>query len=682
MSQPKVLLPGLQIDSPLANPQASNFRPPWPPPDDFPVVINADGEVVSRYGDPSWNLAPWAGHALTVGFGDGTTRGTKLSAGNAALLRRIAAWWLYGPRAVQAASTLAQKVICIKPLFAVCTEARVLASDLRRYPKLIEQVASRLRKSEARKIFAQLHDLWTVRETLGFELLDQAGLMHLSGLLPDHESTQTAYIPPRIWTYQVLRLRECIDDYLAHRDEVEACYRFCLEAYAKNAGSLAHAFNGMKKWHVPFHAPMPAGYVTKHGRHFYGRFRNTAERYGIDGLLNRWVDFTDATGIGAFSHYLSLVSRVGLAYILNFSLMRVDEGSQLRAGCHSIESDSLGDEIHMLSTGTSKTLEDKDARWIVSPSVEVAIQAMTSVARLRTKAAKHDPRLRLDPSEIRDPMLQARAHEPWLSTSFGSNALDHKTRKKCVSYGDFFINYPRLFDLERLRITEEDLVIARRMTFGLDPKRYAVGKPWPLSWHQLRRTGACNMLSTGIVSESSLQYQLKHAAVAMSRYYGQNYYKLKGLLDEEAREFFVRQMYETLAREFKALEDDRFVSPHGAKRKAQILEPINERDHRALVKDCEMGRVSYRETFLGGCAKPAPACPLGGISNISGCMGHGRVGACEWVLLDRTKRPVIEKLRKIFRGQLRQAPEGSLLKASLEASVESAERAIHVIDTV
>lgn len=682
MSQPKILLPGLQIDSPLVSPQASNFRPPWPPPDDFPIVINADNEIVSRCGDHSWDLSLWAGRALKLNFGDGATRGTKLSGENAALLRRVAVWWLYGPRAVQEASTLVQKIRNIKPVFAVCTEAGVLASDLRKFPKLIEQLASRLVGSEARKVLAQLHDLWTVRETLGFELLDQAGLMQLSSLLLGYESTQTAYVPPRIWTYQVLRLRECIDDYLAHRDKVEACYRFCLQAYATNAMGLENAFNGIKKWHVPFHTTMPAGHVTKEGIRYYGRFKITAERYGIDALLARWVNFTDATGIRAFSHYLSLISQVGLAYTLNFSLMRVDEGAQLRVGCHSVEHDSVGDDIHLLSAGTSKTTKDQDARWIVSPSVGAAIEAMTSVARLRMEAAKHDPRLNLSSLDIGRPLLQVRAHEPWLPAAFASNSIGRGLRKRYVGYSDFLVAHPRLFDMDCLRITEDDLALARRMTFGLDQEKFAVGKPWPLSWHQLRRTGACNMLSSGMVSESSLQYQLKHVSVAMSRYYGQNYYKLTALLDEEAREFFVRQMYDALAREFRALQDDRFVSPHGAKRKAQILEPINEKSHRSLVKDGEQGRINYRETFLGGCAKPGPACPLGGISNISGCMGHGSEGACEWVLLDRMKRPVIENLRRILQGQLKQAPEGSPLRASLEASLESAERAIHVNDTV
>ncbi|MDW3821666.1 hypothetical protein [Klebsiella quasipneumoniae] len=52
---------GLGIDSPLAIPDAPNYRPPcWPPQRDWPVIIDAAGQVVSRWGDAIWRLDPWA----------------------------------------------------------------------------------------------------------------------------------------------------------------------------------------------------------------------------------------------------------------------------------------------------------------------------------------------------------------------------------------------------------------------------------------------------------------------------------------------------------------------------------------------------------------------------------------------------------------------------------------------
>lgn len=58
--------------SALITPKSENFNPAtWPPKAAFPVVINGNGKVLSRYGDIRWDLSPWAGHTLTIYFGDG-----------------------------------------------------------------------------------------------------------------------------------------------------------------------------------------------------------------------------------------------------------------------------------------------------------------------------------------------------------------------------------------------------------------------------------------------------------------------------------------------------------------------------------------------------------------------------------------------------------------------------------
>ena len=241
--------------------------------------------------------------------------------------------------------------------------------------------------------------------------------------------------------------------------------------------------------------------------------------------------------------------------------------------------------------------------------------------------------------------------------------------------------WPKLFDGKELTITEADLEMANRMTFGLDPEKFAVGKVWPLAWHQLRRTGAVNMLASGLVTEASLQYQLKHASRAMSQYYGKNYYRLKEPLNDEARAYYLREMYQSMVREFKALQSDQYVSPHGEKRKQQILSEISEKDHEQLLKAAKAGRISYRQTFLGGCANSGPPCPLGGISNISSCMGFGGNTPCASALLDKSKLPMIKQLKNVIAIQIFDAAPDSPLYESLQAQLESAERAIHVIES-
>ena len=188
------------------------------------------------------------------------------------------------------------------------------------------------------------------------------------------------------------------------------------------------------------------------------------------------------------------------------------------------------------------------------------------------------------------------------------------------------------------------------------------------------------MLASGLVTEASLQYQLKHASRAMSQYYGKNYYRLKEPLSNDARAYYLREMYQSMVREFKALQSDQYVSPHGEKRKQQILSEISEKDHEQLLKAAKAGSISYRETFLGGCANSGPPCPLGGISNISSCMGFGGNTPCPSALLDKAKLPMIKQLKNVIADQVDDATPGSPLCESLQAQLESAERAIHVIE--
>jgi hypothetical protein len=192
------------------------------------------------------------------------------------------------------------------------------------------------------------------------------------------------------------------------------------------------------------------------------------------------------------------------------------------------------------------------------------------------------------------------------------------------------------------------------------------------------------MLASGLVSEASVQYQLKHAQRAMSRYYGQNWYKLKARLDDEATGFYIREKFHALARELAGQKAEEYVSPHGEKRKAQVLEPISEKDHKGLVNDGKAGRVSYRQNFFGGCAKPGDPCPYGGISNIAMCMGYGNEKPCEHVLCknDPVTRERVRRVQVEIQIRLVDAESDSPLADALQFAVESTQRYFDVVNAV
>lgn len=673
----------LAINSPLATPDALNYRPPrWPPTPDWPVIIDDKGEVVSRWGDSVWRLDPWAGKALSINFGDGRViHADLIDAENANLLRIIAGWWIWGVGGVRGVRCLIFRFACLRPIFALCSREGILASDLIRFPRVAEQLPEVLGPSFAAESAKLLHALYERRDTLGFTLLDRRALAKFEAALPKHEAKQTPYIPPRIWLYQVHRLGECIDDFLAHRDQVEACFRFCLDAYSKNFGSLAAVYTtevALREKYAPFCA-LSFAVGSDSGRQYHGPFDITAAKFGIAELLIRWVgEFENQSkkvslDLRSISGYLTLVSRAGLAYVLNHSMMRIDEAWNLRSECLRVERDPQFGNIYTLRGETKKTLNDNDALWVTSPSVASAIEAMTAVASLRMICAKANPMVPDITENIRAPYLQTYIYEPWVPR----RQVNYRVRPNYVSYHRFIETYPKLFNQDELRITQQDLDLARLVTPSLDTETFAVGEIWRFAWHQLRRTGAVNMQASGLVSDASMQFQLKHVTRAMSLYYGRGYSRAR--LNAAAESYYISTLYDVLGKAMTRLADERYVSPHGVKRKMEIVRLINPRDAKKLIK---AGSVACREILLGYCTNREP-CPYGGLDSAAHCGGGDAIGdvkPCPDVLYDREKILQVKTLDRYLDERLAEASSGSPLQASLMAQKRSVRNFLDVID--
>jgi hypothetical protein len=652
---------GLQIESPLAHPAARNFRPPsWPPPPDWAPIVDAQGKAQCVYSDSAWPLDVWQGSPLKINFGDGATKGARIAPANADLLRQCAVWFLWGPRGCRAAASFSFKVGLIKPLFVACTKQGIVATDLMRFEAVIDYVATVLSPSGFGNAITVLHELLDAEEHLGFCLLDRDGLARLARLAPEHEARQTPYIPARLWSYQLSRMRECLEDYLRHRPQIEACFEFCLKAYAYNAGSLKQAISSKSEpSRPPFQHKNSWG-----GYEYHGPFKLTADRFGLTKLIETWLaPFSGEKGekqIHRFSQYLDLVSIAGLAYLLNFSLMRVEEAWNLRSDCLRVEKDESFGDIHMLCGETTKTDPDADARWPVSKSTMLAIDAMKHITALRMRCAREHDGVGVTPHDEANPYLVSYQYEPW---SHGRRK-PYSTRPVTRPFQQCVDHYPQLLDPAQLVINEEDLRLARLMTPGLDEEVFAVGLPWRLGWHQLRRTGAVNMLSSDMVDESSLQLLLKHQSRVMTLYYGRNHSRLA--LSEETRTLFLKTMYQEIGRDLRKLSLPQFVSPLGPGHKETIVTFIKETDALSLDKAARQGKVGARRIRAGFCVNHRP-CPYGGIEAIAHCLGADDSKGCPDLVLDTSKAADIQLYEKVIDEQLKTVHPESPRHRSLQA---------------
>lgn len=273
------------------------------------------------------------------------------------------------------------------------------------------------------------------------------------------------------------------------------------------------------------------------------------------------------------------------------------------------------------------------------------------------------------------PHLMQPACEPW--SQLARQEMTAKQRNY-TCYSELLRAHPKLFDQAALRITDEDWKIAKLITPGLNSEAFGVGKVWPLAWHQLRRTGAVNMQASGLVSDFSLQYQLKHSTLVSSLYYGQGYSQLS--LNQSAQSEYIRAMYDVMGRELTGLLSDSFVSPYGSERKHTILQIVSESEHKKLVAAAKAGQVAWRPTLLGGCTKRGP-CEYGGIDNIVRCGGGDDKAPCSDALFDQSRVALIQKLCRMLSEQIDQAENDTPYKYSLEAQRRAAENALDVLSS-
>ena len=650
----------------------ASYRPPsWPPPRDWVVVQDPDGAALSRWGDPIWDLSPFEGTAFGLNFGHGrVVHAERIDPANADLLRLVATWLGWGDPGVRTAGTLKMYFTQFRNIFALCSRAGISAADLMRFPNLLEQIPKVIAPSLFKPMIGKLHMMLDAREWLGFSLVNRGGLKWLAAHPPSHESVQTPYIPPRIWTYQLTRLRQCLEEFSEARERVEACFKFVVDAYAHNYGSLTKMFvegpEGIKR-------PFQGTRSSSNGLLFHGPFSLTAQRFGLLELMARWTEFTEEeVELRTFSGYLTLVQYAGLAYIANFTMQRIEEAACLRTDCLRFEQDPRVGRIPIVCGPTTKTDPDSDARWPASPSVQLPVDALTSIARLRIACAVANPVVAPPNDAIANPALFEKAHEPWT----GSVSNRYGIRKSPGSYSDLLKLYPKLFDIEQLRIAEEDLRVAKLLTPNLPPSEYSVGMVWPLAWHQLRRTTAVNMFASGILSDSSMQFLLKHSSRLMPLYYGRGYTRLQ--LNEEVAGLVASAMYESMAMSVREAARDRFVSPHEG-RKKEVINLIASTDAQQLVRAARKGQISLRENRLGFCMKRGP-CSYGGYESVARCGGGDGKDPCNDVLFDRTKRGRIIDEVKAVRLDMVCAKEGSPRAQALRAESRAMENYLRAVD--
>lgn len=651
--------------------------PSLPPPDDFPMMINSLGESVCRYGDSKWLIG---GKSINFGTdpGDLGPGGRSLTVANGELLKRCIVWFMYGERRGVSVITLANYHSTLKPIFAFCSSLAkpIVASNLAHlFSTLDVALAQATRPGAAKAATYLLHELWHARDRLGFTILEPEQIAHLVSLIPEHERTQTQFIPPRVWSYQAGRMQLFLQDFLDHKAQFGAALNDVLNAYRTNFGSLSKARCTKSSKRNPFRKEVAK---RVRGCIYLGSFADLAEKHGIREVLRRWLfrpgkswgDLEQGGSLRLLSQYFNAVGLVGTAYLQCFSGMRISEAKSLRCNCLRVEHDPLLGDIHILSGETTKTTQDDDARWLTAPTSALAVEAMSSIARWRTNIGVELGNALLSSEDRANPYLIQRPYEPWLG---GGNRLSCKMRPTDQRPGGYEISkyeqkVPNLFEHDAMRITAEDVTYVRRFNANADLELYGEGCIWQLSSHQYRRTAAV-MMGASQVSLEAQQYQFKHLTRNQSGYYRTGFQNLR--LNRKFTHELVHTRYELVSVELGLLNGPEYVSPISPARKDEILRFHEVSSGDEIQNAIKKGHLAVKQTLFGVCTR-RDNCPYGGHDNIAHCPD------CNDALLSKRKRSGVEGLGKTIAVRLVDAPQGTPLRTKLERSTKAIERFMDV----
>ncbi|MDO9518619.1 MAG: hypothetical protein Q7L19_00215 [Pseudohongiella sp.] len=184
---------------------------------------------------------------------------------------------------------------------------------------------------------------------------------------------------------------------------------------------------------------------------------------------------------------------------------------------------------------------------------------------------------------------------------------------------------------------------------------FSVGSLWPLTSHQFRRSVAVYASRSGMVSLPTLKTQFKHLSATMTAYYGENSsYAQSFLMDEKGdlienasvlSAFRAEKLFNAslLLHERVIQASDRLKGPKGteiqlAKDRGKL--PIILSSRAEIEKAMKQGRLSYKETPVGGCMFKG-VCPNFGIDLVLPCTSN-----CKDAILTKEKlKTYVENLR-------------------------------------
>ena len=357
-----------------------------------------------------------------------------------------------------------------------------------------------------------------------------------------------------------------------------------------------------------------------HGRN-KGDWLPTFKEGAIDhGLEDPFSEF-NVNDVSAFTGFLVNIQSLVKNAVHLYSGMRDKEARRLPIACIDQEEVTLdvvedgevvdkGRMIALLSTTTKYTGYRLNARWLAPDDVVSAVELGQFISRGLASLCNMDER-----------------DAPLFLTPFCVFSLKRREKPQVTE----FKKYHTAFWFGGLTIREQDIEELK----ASDPERlwdneeaYSVGKSWPLTSHQFRRSLAFYGASSGHVKLPNMRRQFQHLLRStVTAYYARNHEKILPLFGfynastakfELSKDHIIHEIRagmpiktaEALVHDLLGESESLFGKPDNyvdrlrkkiADNDVLILEVKKETQRRV-----KRGEMTYRETLVGGCMKIDP----------------------------------------------------------------------------
>lgn len=284
-------------------------------------------------------------------------------------------------------------------------------------------------------------------------------------------------------------------------------------------------------------------------------------------------------------------------------------------------------------------------KWVTCSVVEEAFEAAKLITQGALNWSGNKSQIEVDESKI--PLFFSieigKFGKPHPHFDYATTALNTSLIQKIMSS-------------EHLLLSEQDLEEVSHFLYGDEiSNKVKLGEPWPLGFHQFRRSLAVYAASSGYVSYPTLKSQLKHISMVMTVYYTDSNSRAINILGNGPEVIAIQKEWQDAQ---ARVESDNLhellnsgVTLAGAAGKSlqtkrsnsQLPKFLENREH--TKKAVKNGKISYRTTLVGGCMSIKP-CDKGAGILASACI------SCENAVFLPESRSSLLQTKDFYESQL------------------------------